>query len=384
MKAVLCLIAIVAFASATSMLERYPTAFTMSKKRSIMNVMVQVEAHLKANGPMDAITRILNEFEQEINAEQLAADQLYERQTAECEDEFAFRLAEIAEAQAAITEATETLQGAQQQLARAKSDLAITKKQIKEKTAELLNVHTVRKREKYAFDTNQGVFAIVHPAIADALEYLDALAAGEVSFVQISRHMNKMLVNCAQLGQAHHMAPVMGALAQLAASEVIADSALIERLRNMFLTFQAKLEEENAAQIAAEEAAIVKYEADVARIEGIIANLQQQQADLEEEIASLDKVIITQQNIISTATLKEERNQRLYDDAVRMCHAMDVQYANQKAARAAELELLAAIQVKVEEHYANIASDVHARGALDNFDNTYTNASEYDHQEFQA
>merc|ERR1712113_437630 len=119
MKAVLCLIAIVAFASATSMLERYPTAFTMSKKRSIMNVMVQVEAHLKANGPMDAITRILNEFEQEINAEQLAADQLYERQTAECEDEFAFRLAEIAEAQAAITEATETLQGAQQQLARA-------------------------------------------------------------------------------------------------------------------------------------------------------------------------------------------------------------------------------------------------------------------------
>jgi len=247
-----------------------------------------------------------------------------------------------------------------------------------------LNVHTVRKREKYAFDTNQGVFAIVHPAIDDALEYLDAIAAGEVSFVQISRHMNKMLVNCAQLGQAHHMAPVMGALAQLAASEVIADSALIERLRNMFLTFQAKLEEENAAQIAAEEAAIVKYEADVARIEGIIANLQQQQADLEEEIASLDKVIITQQNIISTATLKEERNQRLYDDAVRMCHAMDVQYANQKAARAAELELLAAIQVKVEEHYANIASDVHARGALDNFDNTYTNASEYDHQEFQA
>jgi len=86
-----------------------------------------------------------------------------------------------------------------------------------------LNVHTVRKREKYAFDTNQGVFAIVHPAIDDALEYLDAIAAGEVSFVQISRHMNKMLVNCAQLGQAHHMAPVMGALAQLAASEVIAD-----------------------------------------------------------------------------------------------------------------------------------------------------------------
>merc|ERR1712113_213269 len=194
MKAVLCLIAIVAFASATSMLERYPTAFTMSKKRSIMNVMVQVEAHLKANGPMDAITRI------------------------------------IAESQAAITEATETLQGAQQQLARAKSDLAITKKQIKEKTAELLNVHTVRKREKYAFDTNQGVFNIIHPAIGEALEYIEAIFAGEGSFLQIAKHTNKMLVNAVQLGAAHHMAPILGALAQIASEEVIADSALLEKL----------------------------------------------------------------------------------------------------------------------------------------------------------
>jgi len=66
--AIFC-IALVASASATSMLEKYSGAFTFNKKRSIMNVMAQVEATLKNGGPMDAITRILDEFDAEIRAE---------------------------------------------------------------------------------------------------------------------------------------------------------------------------------------------------------------------------------------------------------------------------------------------------------------------------
>lgn len=103
-----------------------------------------------------------------------------------------------------------------------------------------------------------------------------------------------MLVNAAQLGLAHHMAPVLGALAQLASSDVNADSALLEKLQNLFINFRAKLEAENTASIEAEDAAIAKYNEDIARIEGIIANLESQQADLENEISDLDKCIITQ------------------------------------------------------------------------------------------
>jgi len=61
---------------------------------------------------------------------------------------------------------------------------------------------------------------------------------------------------------------------------------------------------------------------------------------------------------------------------------MDKQYESAKAGRAAELELLAAIKVKVEEHFANISAGVTARGELDNFDNTYTNESAYEAKEF--
>jgi len=70
------------------------------------------------------------------------------------------------------------------------------------------------------------------------------------------------------------MSPVLGALAAVASSEVVADSELLNKLQNTFLTFRAKMEAENAAAIEAEETAVAKYNADVARIEGIIANLQ--------------------------------------------------------------------------------------------------------------
>merc|ERR1712157_517088 len=193
---------------------------------------------------------------------------------------------------------------------------------------------------------------------------------------------NKMLVAAVQVRMGHHMQPILAVLAQLASQEVIADSALLNQLQQLFLTFKAKFESEHAAAVEAEEAAIVKYEADVARISAIIENLKAQQLALEAEIAELDKVIITQQNIVASATQKVDRNTRLLADAKKMCAAMDKQYVAAKAGRKAELELLAAIKVKVEEHFAKFSAGVVERGELDNFDNTYTNESEYVKPEF--
>jgi hypothetical protein len=49
--------------------------------------------------------------------------------------------------------------------------------------------------EKYIFDTTMTVYSMIHPAIEEAIEYLDMLFAGEGSFLQMSRHTNKLLVN---------------------------------------------------------------------------------------------------------------------------------------------------------------------------------------------
>jgi len=61
----------------------------------------------------------------------------------------------------------------------------------------LINVHSSRKQEKYAFDTACGVYDIVHPAIGEALDFLDALFSGDASFLQVTRHTNKMLIQTA-------------------------------------------------------------------------------------------------------------------------------------------------------------------------------------------
>ena len=52
-----------------TMFEKYPGMMNFSSKRSIMSVMTQVESMLKNGGPLDAITRILGEFEDNIHAE---------------------------------------------------------------------------------------------------------------------------------------------------------------------------------------------------------------------------------------------------------------------------------------------------------------------------
>jgi hypothetical protein len=65
-----------------------------------------------------------------------------------------------------------------------------------------------------------------------------------------------------------------------------------------------------------------------------------------------------------------------------MCAAMDKQYEAAKVGRAFELELLAAIKVKVEEHFANLSGGVVSRGELDDFDSTYENASAYEEKSF--
>jgi hypothetical protein len=59
--------------------EKFPGMFHFREKRSIMNIMTQVEATMKNGGPLDAITRLLDEYDSEIRNEQIAHDALYEK-----------------------------------------------------------------------------------------------------------------------------------------------------------------------------------------------------------------------------------------------------------------------------------------------------------------
>ncbi len=63
--AALCLILLIVSANATSLFDKYPLNF--SAKRSIMTLLTQVEAKLKMGGPLDAITKLLEDFVTEVS-----------------------------------------------------------------------------------------------------------------------------------------------------------------------------------------------------------------------------------------------------------------------------------------------------------------------------
>jgi ABC-type microcin C transport system permease subunit YejB len=69
-----------------------------------MSVLSQVEAKLKAGGPVEQVIRLLEEYEEQIRTEQANHDALYERQTVECEDEAAYRAQEVKEATSALAD----------------------------------------------------------------------------------------------------------------------------------------------------------------------------------------------------------------------------------------------------------------------------------------
>lgn len=72
---------------------------------------------------MNAITEILNEFEEGIHAEQKAANELHDENEAACAEELSFRENAVREADLALREAVDTFDSCVAQKARAEADL---------------------------------------------------------------------------------------------------------------------------------------------------------------------------------------------------------------------------------------------------------------------
>lgn len=385
MKVALFIVAIIACASATSLFTQFPMDF--SKRRSILAVLTQVETQLKMGGPLDAITKALDDFATAIDEEQATHDALKEKQDVECEDEFKLREQAVAEAEGALKEAQETLDGCKAQKTRAEGDLAITKKQLAENKQFLINAQNTRNKEHYAFETLQGKHEQVVAAIDAAIQYINDFAAAEQkgqSFVQLTKHANKILVMAVQLQTVHHMGPALSALSQLGSMEEN-DDAFIEELKNIFRKFRQNSVEEFEARQQAEAESQKAFDEEKARLESIIEHLTAQQANLEQEISELNKCVMVQQGIVADATAKRNRNAKLLEDAKAVCAAFQKEYDQATAARTEEKSLLAAIRAKVEERFAQLEGkeSVQTRGRQDKEDWTYENQSEHQDVKFE-
>lgn len=68
-----------------------------------------MEAKLAAGSPFDTVNQMLQDFKNSVTSEQIAHDDLYQRQKNECDSEISFRNGQIQEASKILSVATNQL-----------------------------------------------------------------------------------------------------------------------------------------------------------------------------------------------------------------------------------------------------------------------------------
>lgn len=107
----------------------------------------------------------------------------------------------------------------------------------------------------------------------------------------------------------------------------------------------------------------------------MIEQLSAQQEGLNAEITALNKCVVIQSGIVTAASIKRDRNQRIWDDARNLCEAVADEYHTSSEARSEELELLEVITERVEARFAELSDGVTSRGETDAEDFAYSNVT---------
>jgi len=349
MKAIV-FVALLACAFATTDFHKIAPMNT-KKERSIIEVMTQVEAALKTNGPLEIVTKTLDNFEHEITTEQASHDELIERSRVQCSEEFDFRRREVADATAALREGQATLEGAQDQLRRASSDLKFVSGSLVDYREYIENLAERRVRESTEFSQEQSTYELDVATVAEAVELLEGIFSGEEEFVQLAKHSHKLFKAAMRSGKIEAYADTFAILAALSNKQADADVEILERVRNVLSNLHDSIEANWEARVTAEEDLIQRGEAAHTSATEVYQSLLDEESRLTIEVADLNKVIVTETGVVSSATAKKDRNQRLWDDAVDLCTLQEDEYANSTTGRRQERDLIDTIRAKVHARY---------------------------------
>jgi hypothetical protein len=144
MKAIVALLLVFALANA-SYSSKYPLDFT--KRRSMMQVMVEVENRLKNGGPIETINNVLAGFKEAVNQEQVNHDDVYSAQKAEFDAEIAYRQTEVSDANDTLRTANQQIGTATRLRAKAQSQLAAASENLIQNRQHLVIINDVIRDE---------------------------------------------------------------------------------------------------------------------------------------------------------------------------------------------------------------------------------------------
>lgn len=240
-----------------------------------MEVMMQVESMIQAGNPFETIQGMLDGFKNQVNAEQIAHDDVHTRQQNECDGEISFRVTEVTDATNVLRDATNQLNRCSIQRAKAQAQLTTTQDFLIQSRQHLEAIAGVRRAQQENFSRAAITFHDAVKALEDAIDLANELQTGAASFSQMADHTGKMMKHAIDLGKTGSYAAVFAAIAKMSFAQQ-ADQADVERLVSLLNTLKDTLEALYADWVDDNNASVQFYnnqkdifDANIARLEAL-------------------------------------------------------------------------------------------------------------------
>lgn len=327
----LFLILLVTSSLATSLFKKYPINY--SSKRNLFAVLSEIKTKIQSGGAMNAVIKLLDDITSEVQNEQTNHDAVAAQEQAQCQSEVDFRNKEISDATDALNSANSQLTSCQASLTRAQNDLSNNVLSQQDLNDQKAQIDLIRSQDNALYLERVQDHQDAVQAIDVALELLDEIFSGEESFVQLSTLSAKMLKHSIKLRATRHYSPVVSVFAQIAAKKVLADSASLEKVRDLLQSLRTNVEDSLADYQSQETTSKETYESRVGDIQTSLADLADIEASLRDQITTLENCVASQSAISSTASSKLKRNSDLLEQATNMCSNFVAEYNDNTAKR---------------------------------------------------
>ncbi|KAM3144934.1 hypothetical protein pb186bvf_002939 [Paramecium bursaria] len=349
---VIALLVVLAVANA-SLTSKYPLQY--GGKRSIMNIMMEVEAKLKSGGPLETVNGVLNGFKNAVGQEQAQHDEVYQLQAAECASEITYRSSEVQEAQNILRGASGILKTSNILIGKTSATLAAVGDILTQTRQHIGIINDVRKEEGQTYNRAAVTFNDAINAIDDSLDLVAEYSSGKKSFVQIADLSTRLLKSAVALKKTKSFMAPMAVLAQLSQEE--GDSGAVERLGQLLSTLRTEIEEAWTAYGEQNAVSSNQFNAQKETFTNQVARLEAVESKLSNKLENLQGVVSVQTAVSQAASNRRTRNQTLWDDANALCGSFEVEYQTTTAGRRAELVLVAELERLVERRLAEKADE---------------------------
>ncbi|CAK72565.1 unnamed protein product (macronuclear) [Paramecium tetraurelia] len=339
MKVAITLLVVLALANA-GMVQKFP--LTYGGKRSIMNIMVEVENKIKAHSPLDTIKGSPKNKEHTMKSMELKRLNAIAKSLTEA--------LEVEDATGTLKIANGILKTSNILLKKTQATLGEVENILNTVSLHIGLINDARKEDTQSYNRGAVTFNDAINAIDDSLDLAAALAKGGASLIQVAEMTTKLMKSsvATKMNKAF-MAP-LAALAQITQEEDSVGAA--ERLAQLLQTLRSNVEEAWASYTAENTNALGLFAQQKDLYLASQARLDDSKGRLANKAENLQGVISVQTAVAQAATNKKQRNQTLWDDAADLCHSFDVEYEAVTTGRRQELVLVQELERLAERRAA--------------------------------